>query len=84
MLSNAAFNHGKVHNVNATIPRSVSNKVIVVGNHHAAWGPGAGDGNSGSAALNAALALHFIMAGDRIAPLCLPAGKVKSLIRSGR
>ena len=34
------------------IPGQVPDEVIILGNHRDAWGPGAGDGNSGSAALN--------------------------------
>lgn len=42
----------KVHNVIGTIPGSMSDEVVIIGNHRDAWGPGAGDPGSGSAALN--------------------------------
>lgn len=34
------------------IPGTNPEEVVILGNHRDAWGPGAGDGNSGSAALN--------------------------------
>ncbi|OGM39370.1 glutamate carboxypeptidase [Aspergillus bombycis] len=44
---------GPIHDVIGTIPGcAFPEEVIVLGNHRDAWGPGAGDGNSGSAALN--------------------------------
>ncbi|KAF7585493.1 hypothetical protein BBP40_010804 [Aspergillus hancockii] len=44
---------GPLHDVIGTIHGCVfPDEVIVLGNHRDAWGPGAGDGNSGSAALN--------------------------------
>ncbi|KAE8370125.1 hypothetical protein BDV27DRAFT_140790 [Aspergillus caelatus] len=44
---------GSVHDVIGTIPGcAFPEEVIILGNHRDAWGPGAGDGNSGSAALN--------------------------------
>ncbi|KAF5862218.1 hypothetical protein ETB97_011923 [Aspergillus alliaceus] len=44
---------GPVHDVIGTIPGCVfPEEVIILGSHHDSWGPGAGDGNSGSAALN--------------------------------
>jgi N-acetylated-alpha-linked acidic dipeptidase len=44
---------GPVHDVIGTISGCVfPNEVVILGNHRDAWGPGAADGNSGSAALN--------------------------------
>ncbi|KAJ6014013.1 PA domain-containing protein [Penicillium herquei] len=43
---------GQVHNVIGKIPGFLSDEIIILGNHRDAWGPGAGDPNSGSAALN--------------------------------
>ncbi|KAI1177408.1 hypothetical protein F4777DRAFT_596606 [Nemania sp. FL0916] len=42
----------QIHNVIGTIPGIISDEVVIVGNHRDAWGPGAGDPGSGSAALN--------------------------------
>ncbi|KAJ5663789.1 PA domain-containing protein [Penicillium longicatenatum] len=51
-LRTEAFLHtGQVHNVIGKIPGD-SHETIILGNHRDAWGPGAGDPNSGSAALN--------------------------------
>ncbi|KAJ5552950.1 PA domain-containing protein, partial [Penicillium frequentans] len=51
-LCTEAFLHtGRVHNVIGRIPGD-SDETIILGNHRDAWGAGAGDPNSGSAALN--------------------------------
>ncbi|KAJ5437467.1 Dethiobiotin synthase BioD [Penicillium cf. griseofulvum] len=52
LISHAEINPGQVHNVIATIPGEVPDEVVILGNHRDAWGPGAGDPGSGSAALN--------------------------------
>jgi N-acetylated-alpha-linked acidic dipeptidase len=52
IISHATIDPAQVHNVIATIPGAVSSEVVILGNHRDAWGPGAGDPNSGSAALN--------------------------------
>ncbi|KAL6892076.1 hypothetical protein GGI43DRAFT_195312 [Trichoderma evansii] len=41
-----------LHNVIGTIPGIISDEIVILGNHRDAWGPGAGDPGSGSAALN--------------------------------
>ncbi|GFG18392.1 hypothetical protein IFM5058_09002 [Aspergillus udagawae] len=47
------YTTAKVHNVIGTIQgRELPDEVVIVGNHRDAWGPGAGDPNSGSTALN--------------------------------
>ncbi|KAJ5936414.1 PA domain-containing protein [Penicillium verhagenii] len=51
-LRTEAYLHtGKVHNVIGKITGK-SDEIVILGNHRDAWGPGAGDPNSGSAALN--------------------------------
>jgi N-acetylated-alpha-linked acidic dipeptidase len=52
LVSHAEINQAQVHNVIATIQGEVTDEVIILGNHRDAWGPGAGDAGSGSAALN--------------------------------
>ena len=53
VLETEAYLHpGKVHNVVGKIPGVLSDEVVILGNHRDSWGPGAGDPNSGSAALN--------------------------------
>ena len=52
LITQADIIPGRVHNVIGIIPGQVPDEVIILGNHRDAWGPGAGDGNSGSAALN--------------------------------
>lgn len=52
LVSQASLQDGTVHNVIATIQGTVSDEVVILGNHRDAWGPGAGDPGSGSAALN--------------------------------
>ncbi|OOO10959.1 peptidase M28 [Aspergillus oryzae] len=53
VLNNPHNYAGHVHNVIGVIPGcAFPDEVIILGNHRDAWGPGAGDGNSGSAALN--------------------------------
>lgn len=54
LVNNVAVRHGPIHNVIATIPgaTTAADEVVILGNHRDAWGPGAGDPNSGSAALN--------------------------------
>ncbi|KAH6645353.1 hypothetical protein BKA67DRAFT_595738 [Truncatella angustata] len=42
----------QIHNVIGTITGRTTDEVVIVGNHRDAWGPGAGDPGSGSAALN--------------------------------
>lgn len=42
----------QVHNVVGTITGKTTDELVIVGNHRDAWGPGAGDPGSGSAALN--------------------------------
>ncbi|KAE8406705.1 hypothetical protein BDV37DRAFT_242419 [Aspergillus pseudonomiae] len=47
------FTDGHVHHVIGTIPGSTfPDEVIMLGTHRDSWGPGAGDGSSGSSALN--------------------------------
>lgn len=41
-----------IHNVIGTIPGRLEDELFILGNHRDAWGPGAGDPGSGSAALN--------------------------------
>ncbi|KAI0388393.1 hypothetical protein F5Y17DRAFT_474944 [Xylariaceae sp. FL0594] len=56
LLIQGTVHDGSVHNVLATIPgTTAAEEIVVVGNHRDAWGPGAGDPNSGSAALNEAV-----------------------------
>ncbi|GES63331.1 glutamate carboxypeptidase [Aspergillus terreus] len=51
--SNPEYKCGRVHNVIGRIKGSeMEDETIILGNHRDAWGPGAGDGNSGSSALN--------------------------------
>ncbi|KAJ5162500.1 PA domain-containing protein [Penicillium capsulatum] len=52
LVTQATIHPGRVHNVIGIIPGTNPDEVIILGNHRDAWGPGAGDGNSGSAALN--------------------------------
>ena len=53
VINNPQDQVGSVHDVIGTIPGcAFPEEVIILGNHRDAWGPGAGDGNSGSAALN--------------------------------
>jgi N-acetylated-alpha-linked acidic dipeptidase len=52
LVSHAEINQAQVHNVVATIQGEVTDEVVILGNHRDAWGPGAGDPGSGSAALN--------------------------------
>ncbi|KAI0123698.1 hypothetical protein BJ170DRAFT_586482 [Xylariales sp. AK1849] len=52
LVSQADILDGQVHNVIGTIPGMISDEVVIIGNHRDAWGPGAGDPGSGSAALN--------------------------------
>lgn len=47
------YTTGLIHDVVASIPGTEwEDEVVIVGNHRDAWGPGAGDPNSGSSALN--------------------------------
>jgi len=50
--SHADLRDTQIHNVIGTIPGRITDEVVIVGNHRDAWGPGAGDPGSGSAALN--------------------------------
>jgi N-acetylated-alpha-linked acidic dipeptidase len=50
--SHADIRETQIHNVIGTIPGRITDEVVIVGNHRDAWGPGAGDPGSGSAALN--------------------------------
>ncbi|KAI1809587.1 hypothetical protein GGS20DRAFT_274332 [Poronia punctata] len=53
LLNQGTLRKGSIHNVIATIPgTTAANEIVIAGNHRDAWGPGAGDPNSGSAALN--------------------------------
>ncbi|KAI0142236.1 hypothetical protein GGR57DRAFT_495677 [Xylariaceae sp. FL1272] len=53
LVNHAILRNGSVNNVIATIPGAIADdEVVIIGNHRDAWGPGAGDPNSGSAALN--------------------------------
>lgn len=52
LATQTKINSGQVHNVIGTIPGTNPDEVVILGNHRDAWGPGAGDGNSGSSALN--------------------------------
>ncbi|KAI1313242.1 hypothetical protein F5Y03DRAFT_338501 [Xylaria venustula] len=53
LVNHGTLHNGSVHNVIGTIPGMTANdEVVIIGNHRDAWGPGAGDPNSGSAALN--------------------------------
>ncbi|KAI0197710.1 hypothetical protein F4808DRAFT_437885 [Astrocystis sublimbata] len=53
LVNHATLRNGSIHNVIATIPGTLAgDEIVIIGNHRDAWGPGAGDPNSGSAALN--------------------------------
>ncbi|KAJ2985518.1 hypothetical protein NUW58_g5486 [Xylaria curta] len=53
LVNQGTLHNGSVHNVIATIPGTIADDgIVIIGNHRDAWGPGAGDPNSGSAALN--------------------------------
>lgn len=52
VVNDANILNTKVHNVIGTIPGKTNDELVIVGNHRDAWGPGAGDPGSGSAALN--------------------------------
>ncbi|KAI0887004.1 uncharacterized protein GGS22DRAFT_120384 [Annulohypoxylon maeteangense] len=53
LVNQATLHNVSVRNVIATIHgTSADGEVVIIGNHRDAWGPGAGDPNSGSAALN--------------------------------
>lgn len=52
LVNHADVINSRVHNVIGTIPGIISDEVVILGNHRDAWGPGAGDPGSGSAALN--------------------------------
>ncbi|TGJ86277.1 hypothetical protein E0Z10_g2481 [Xylaria hypoxylon] len=51
IINDADILDTQVHNVIGTIPGK-TDELVIVGNHRDAWGPGAGDPGSGSAALN--------------------------------
>lgn len=52
VINQADIHDTQIHNVIGTIPGRTSDELVLVGNHRDAWGPGAGDPGSGSAALN--------------------------------
>lgn len=52
LVNHADILDTQIHNVIGTIPGKTADEVVIVGNHRDAWGPGAGDPGSGSAALN--------------------------------
>lgn len=52
IINHADIRATEIHNVIGTIPGKTTDEVVIVGNHRDAWGPGAGDPGSGSAALN--------------------------------
>ncbi|KAI8945872.1 hypothetical protein F4801DRAFT_597331 [Xylaria longipes] len=52
LVNHADIRDAQVHNVIGTISGRTSDELVIVGNHRDAWGPGAGDPGSGSAALN--------------------------------
>ncbi|KAJ6184695.1 hypothetical protein N7519_005996, partial [Penicillium mononematosum] len=52
LINTANIRDTQVHNVIGTITGKTSDEMIILGNHRDAWGPGAGDPGSGSAALN--------------------------------
>jgi N-acetylated-alpha-linked acidic dipeptidase len=52
LVNQADILNVQIHNVIGTIPGKTDKEVVIVGNHRDAWGPGAGDPGSGSAALN--------------------------------
>jgi N-acetylated-alpha-linked acidic dipeptidase len=53
LYNNMNYTTGLIHDVVASIPGTEwEDEVVIVGNHRDAWGPGAGDPNSGSSALN--------------------------------
>ncbi|KAJ5088176.1 PA domain-containing protein [Penicillium angulare] len=52
IVTEAYIHSGQVHNVIGKIPGALENEIVILGNHRDAWGPGAGDPNSGSAVLN--------------------------------
>ncbi|KAI0871744.1 hypothetical protein GGS24DRAFT_44095 [Hypoxylon argillaceum] len=53
LVNHGTLYNSSVHNVIATIPGTMADdEIVIIGNHRDAWGPGAGDPNSGSAALN--------------------------------
>ncbi|KAK7698352.1 hypothetical protein SLS64_012600 [Diaporthe eres] len=52
IVNHADIRATEIHNVIGTIPGRATDEVVIVGNHRDAWGPGAGDPGSGSAALN--------------------------------
>ncbi|KAJ6781019.1 hypothetical protein PWT90_04921 [Aphanocladium album] len=52
LVNNVPIVPSQSHNVIGTIPGQIADEVVIIGNHRDAWGPGAGDPVSGSAALN--------------------------------
>ncbi|KAL2867574.1 uncharacterized protein BJX67DRAFT_387809 [Aspergillus lucknowensis] len=52
IVNHATLRDTQVHNVIGTISGKTLDEVVIVGNHRDAWGPGAADPASGSAALN--------------------------------
>lgn len=52
LTNDATILDSQIHNVIGTIPGRSDDELVILGNHRDAWGPGAGDPGSGSAALN--------------------------------
>lgn len=52
IINHANILDTQIHNVIGTIPGKTTDELVILGNHRDAWGPGAGDPGSGSAALN--------------------------------
>lgn len=52
LVNQAEIVDAQVHHVVGSIEGKITDEVVIVGNHRDAWGPGAGDPSSGSAALN--------------------------------
>ncbi|KAE8353468.1 hypothetical protein BDV28DRAFT_157012 [Aspergillus coremiiformis] len=53
LCNQPTFTRGHLHHVIGTIPGSTfPDEVIMLGSHRDSWGPGAGDGSSGPAAMN--------------------------------
>jgi N-acetylated-alpha-linked acidic dipeptidase len=52
LVNQADIVSSQVHNVIGVIPGAIPDEVVILGNHRDSWSHGAGDPNSGSAALN--------------------------------